>query len=63
MQFLSSIIRGLLLAVLVYFAVWFFARNLVDGLGSAIEIAGHVAVILFSLAVGVISFIESLTRR
>jgi hypothetical protein len=63
MQFVSSIIRGVVLSFVVYLFVWFFARNLVDGQGRLIEIGGHVAVILFSLTVGLFSFLGSLARR
>ncbi len=46
MKLVTAIIGGLFVAFVVYFIVWFFARNLVDGQGMAIEVGGHVLVIL-----------------
>lgn len=63
MKFVTAIIGGLFVTLVTYLVVWFFARNFVDGQGTAIEIGGHVLVILLSLAVGFSSFRASLLRR
>ncbi len=63
MKYVTGIIGGLFVAFVVYFVVWFFARNFFDGLGVAMEAGGHALVILLSLAVGFSSFRASLARR
>lgn len=62
MKLVTAIIGGLFVAFVVYLVVWFFARNFVDGQGTAIEVGGHVLVIPVSLAVGFSSFRVSLSR-
>ncbi len=62
MRFATAIIGGLFVALVVYVVVWLLARNVVDGQGMAIEVGGHVLVILLALAVGLSSFRASLGR-
>jgi hypothetical protein len=62
-KLVTAIIGGLFVTFVVYLVVWFFARNFVDGQGTAIEVSGHVLVILLSLAAGFSSFRASLLRR
>lgn len=62
MKLATAILGGLFVAFVVYFVVWFFARNLVDGQGAAIEVGGHGAGILLALAAGVSSFRASRSR-
>lgn len=59
----TAIVGGLFVAFVVYLVVWFFARNMVEGLGTGIEIGGHVAVVFIALAAGFSSCRASLARR
>ncbi len=63
MKYVSARVGGSVAVLVVYLVVWFVARNVVDGLGPAIEIGGHVLATLLSLAVGFSSFLAPLARK
>jgi polyferredoxin len=59
----TAIIGSLFVAFLVYFVIWFFARNMVEGLGTGAEVGGHLLVVFIALAAGFASYRGSLARR
>ena len=58
-----AMIGAVLVALVVYLVIWFFARNMVDGLGSGAEVGGHLLVVLIALVAGFSSYRASLARR
>ena len=63
MRRVTAIIGGLFVAFIVYLIIWFFARNMVEGLGTGPEVGGHVLVVFLALAAGFSSYRTSLARR
>jgi small neutral amino acid transporter SnatA (MarC family) len=59
----TAIIGGLFIAFIVYLVIWFFARNMVEGLGTGVEVGGHLLVVFIALAAGFSSYRASLARR
>jgi hypothetical protein len=59
----AAIVGGLVVSAVVYLVVWFFARNAVEGLGTAAEAGGHLLVVGVALAAGVASYRASMARR
>jgi hypothetical protein len=62
MRLVIASISGCVMAAVAYMVMWFFARNVVGGLGTRLQIAAHVAVVFVALAVGASSFLASLRR-
>ena len=63
MKRVTAIIGGLFVALVVYLVIWFFARNMVEGLGTGAEVGGHLLVIFIALAAGFSLYRASLARR
>ena len=63
LKHLTAAVGALFVALVVYLALWFFAQNMVEGLGSGAEVGGHLLVVLLALAAGFSSYRASLARR
>ena len=63
MKGVTAIIGGLFVAFIVYFFIWSFARNMVEGLGTGAEIGGHLLVVGIALVAGFSSYRASLAHR
>lgn len=63
MKRLTATIGGSFVAFIVYFVIWFFARNMVEGLGTGVEVGGHLLVAFIALAAGFSSYRASVARR
>jgi hypothetical protein len=63
LKHVTAIIGGSFVAFVVYFVIWFFARNMVDGQGSGAEVGGHLVVVFIALAAGLSSYRASVARH
>lgn len=62
MKHVLAAVGGVFVAIVVYMAIWFFARNMVEGQLRAIQNAVDVVSIVISLAAGFSSYRGTLRR-